>query len=207
MSLNRNRFAVRTPPAPPGARIGLLGGSFNPAHSGHRQVSEIARRRLGLTRVWWIVSPGNPLKSHAELAPLPTRLAEARRVAGSGWIEVTAFEADLGSVFTVDTLDFLKARYPQVQFVWLMGADNLTTMHHWRSWRRIATLMPIAVIDRPGWHLKALASPAARGFARQRAPASSAGCIVTTRAPAWVILTGPLSTLSSTVIRASRNKA
>lgn len=206
MQLRRNRFVVRTPPAPPGARIGLLGGSFNPAHAGHLQVSEIARRRLGLTSVWWIVSPGNPLKRQSELAPFASRLIDARRITRARWIEVTGFEADLGSVYTVDTLAFLKARFPHVRFVWLMGADNLATMHRWRAWQSIGACMPMAVIDRPGWHLKALASPAARRFAHHRIAEAAARRTVDRRAPAWVMLTGPLSTLSSTAIRAARLK-
>ena len=204
--MRRHRFAVRTPPAPPGVRIGLLGGSFNPAHAGHRRLSEIARRRLGLHRVWWMVSPGNPLKPTAELAPLATRLAEARRIANARWIEVTAFEADLGSVYTFDTLTFLRARYPRAEFVWLMGADNLATMHRWRAWSRIAETLPMAVIDRPGWHLRALASPAARRFAGHRISEASARKVVAADPPVWTMLTGPLSTLSSTAIRAVRRQ-
>jgi nicotinate-nucleotide adenylyltransferase len=193
---------IRLPPAAPGQRIGLLGGSFNPAHAGHRQISAIARRRLRLDQVWWLVSPGNPLKAHHDLAPLDQRLAQARRVAAARWITVTGFEAQLGSPYTVDTLAFLAARHPQTHFVWLMGADNLAQMHRWRDWRRIVTLLPIAVIDRPGWHLGALASPAARALARHRIDQRYAASIAHHAAPAWTYLTGPLSSLSSSMIRA-----
>lgn len=197
-------FAVTTPAAPPGARIGLLGGSFNPAHDGHRQISEIARRRLGLAAVWWLVSPGNPLKSKGELAALGDRIAIARQVAAAPWIEVTGFEAALGSAYTVDTLQFLARRHPNTEFVWLMGADNLATLHRWRSWRQIAATFPMAVVDRPGWHLAALASPAARALARDRLPEAEARRLPELTPPAWVFLTGPLSSRSSSAIRAAR---
>ena len=197
-------FTPATPHALPGMRIGLLGGSFNPAHAGHRRLSEIARRRLGLDRVWWIVSPGNPLKRHDDLAPLDARVAEARRVAGAHWIEVTAFEAALGSVYTVDTLTFLRARHPRVHFVWLIGADNLASIHRWRHWTDIFAQMPVAVTARPGWQLYALASPAARTYSSARRPEREAATIAARKPPAWVLLTGPMSGLSSTAIRAGR---
>ncbi len=197
-------FGIPTPPAPPGARIGLLGGSFNPAHAGHRQISEIARRQLGLDAVWWLVTPGNPLKDKRDLAPLVHRLDEARRVAAASWITATAFEAALGSPYTIDTLRFLKLRHPSAQFVWLMGADNLATMHRWRAWREIATTFPMAVVDRPGWHLRALSSPAARAFARAQLREANAAMLPQRASPAWVMLTGPLSPLSSTAIRAKQ---
>jgi nicotinate-nucleotide adenylyltransferase len=200
-------FAVPTPPAPAGQRIGLLGGSFNPAHAGHRQMSEIARQRLRLDAVWWIVSPGNPLKDRRELASLTTRIAEARRIAAAPWITVTAFEARLGSPYTIDTLRFLKDRHRGCHFVWLMGADNLATLHRWRSWRSIAATFPMAVVDRPGWHLRAISSPAARAFARQRYTEETAAALPYATAPAWVMLTGPLSPQSSTAIRARRRQA
>jgi nicotinate-nucleotide adenylyltransferase len=194
------RLLVRLPPVAEGRRIGLLGGSFNPAHAGHRQISDIARRRLRLDAVWWIVSPGNPLKAHGDLAPLAERLVVAQRVAGPH-IDVTTFEAELGSPYTAETLRFLRARAPRVRFVWLMGADNLAQLHRWRAWRRIATLMPMAVIDRPGWHLRALSSPAARALARHRTDPRDATGLATQLAPAWTYLTGPLSSRSSTALR------
>jgi nicotinate (nicotinamide) nucleotide adenylyltransferase len=188
-------FSVPTPPAPPGARIGLLGGSFNPAHEGHRQISDIARRRLDLDAVWWIVSPGNPLKDKRDLVPLALRLVEARRVAAVPWITVTAFETALGSAFTVDTLRFLSCRHSRTHFVWLMGADNLASLHRWRAWREIAAVFPMAVVDRPGWHLPALSSPAARALARNRVSDSAAATLPNLTAPAWTMLTGALTNL------------
>jgi nicotinate-nucleotide adenylyltransferase len=200
-------FAVRLPLALAGQRIGLLGGSFNPAHDGHRLISEIALRRLGLDAVWWIVSPGNPLKSHAELAPHVVRMRQARIIAGSARIVITDFETMLGSPFTVDTLAFLTRRCPGVQFVWLMGADNLAGVHRWKDWRRIFALMPVAVVDRPRWHLKANASPAARAFARVRVPQEQARLRLGHVLPSWTLLTGPLSSQSSTALRALRRQA
>lgn len=195
-------FKARLPLALPGQRIGLLGGSFNPAHAGHRHISAVARRRLGLDRVWWVVTPGNPLKSAHERAPLDVRVAAARRVAIAPWIDVTAFEADVGLVYTVDTLRFLRRRLPGVRFVWLMGADNLAELHRWREWHEIARVMPMAVVDRPGWHLAALASPAARALGRRRVDEVDFGRLFTSNPPRWTLLTGPLSTLSSRAIRA-----
>ncbi len=167
-------------------------------------MSEIARRRLDLDAIWWMVSPGNPLKDKRMLLPLSRRVEEARHVAAAPWIKVTAFEAGLGSPYTIDTLRFLSNRHRRAYFVWLMGADNLATMHRWRAWREIAAVFPMAVVDRPGWHLKALASPAARTFAPGRIAMADAATLPVRAAPAWVMLTGPLSPLSSTAIRANR---
>lgn len=195
---------VRMPHAQPGQRIGLLGGSFNPPHLAHRLITETALARLGLDEVWWLVSPGNPLKSQAEQAPLSARIAQAKALAADARIRVTGLEADLPTAFTASTLAFLRRRHPQPRFVWLMGADNLATVHRWQAWRAIFGLMPIAVFDRPGWHLKALAAPAARAFAGVRIPAEEARTLPLRRPPAWVFLTGPLSELSSTAIRSGR---
>ncbi len=187
-----------------GETIGLLGGSFNPAHAGHAQISDIALARLGLDRIWWLVSPGNPLKDPADLAALDHRVADAKHVAGMPRITVTAFEADLPTPFTAATLTVLLARYPGVRFVWLMGADSLAGVHRWRAWRSIFERVPVAVIDRPGWHLRAMAGPAARTFLARRVPEQAARLILSQRLPAWTFLTGPLNALSSTAIRASR---
>ncbi len=195
---------ARPPLAVPGLRIGLLGGSFNPAHEGHRLVSVIARQRLGLDRVWWLVSPGNPLKDHSVLAPLSQRLHEAHDVAAAPWIEITDFEGALGSAFTVDTLTYLKRRCPGVHFVWLMGADNLASVHRWRHWQQIFRMLPVAVVDRPGWHLAASASRAARTFSSARVPEHHARRILQLQPPAWTLLTGPLSQASSTQLRAQQ---
>ena len=196
---------ARLPRAAPGMRIGLYGGSFNPAHAGHRHVSLMAIKRLGLDRVWWIVTPGNPLKDPGELAATSLRVAEARRLAAHPRIDVTTFEADIGARYTVDTLAYLKRRYPGVRFVWIMGADSLANFHRWRGWPLIASLVPCAIIDRPGWTLRATASPAAAALARYRLRESEAPLLADRRAPAWVFLHGPRSSLSSTALRQGRH--
>jgi nicotinate-nucleotide adenylyltransferase len=153
--------------------IGLLGGSFNPAHGGHRRISLFARETLGLDEIWWLVSPGNPLKPKAGMAPLAARLASARKQARRAPIVPTAIERELGTRYTVDTLRALAQRYPKCRFVWLMGSDNLAQFHRWRDWRGIARTMPIAVIARPGYDDRAAASPAAAWLGRyRRSPAS-----------------------------------
>ena len=151
-----------------GPLTGLLGGSFNPAHRGHRRISVFALRRLGLDEVWWLVSPGNPLKPAKGMAPLAARVAAAREQARLAPIRVTAIERELGTRFTVDTLRALLRRYPKRRFVWLMGSDNLAQFHRWKHWRRIAEAMPIAVIARPGYDAAAMASPAMAWLGRYR---------------------------------------
>jgi len=198
------RIVARPPSAGPGQTIGLLGGSFNPPHAAHRLISEVALKRLGLDKVWWIVSPGNPLKKRSETASLAERMRLSRAVATGRHIVVTDFEADLPTPYTAATLAFLKARSPLVRFVWIMGADNLATFDRWQRWREIFTMVPVVVVDRPGWRLKALASKAARAFAASRVPERDAATLSSRPAPAWTFLTGPLSHLSSTAIR---NKA
>ena len=185
-------------------RIGLLGGSFNPPHAAHRLISEIALKRLGLTQVWWLVTPGNPLKSKRELLNVGERLEACRRLAADRRIVITDFEKELRGAFTISTLGYLRERHPGVHFVWLMGADNLAGMHRWRQWRDIFRIMPIAVIDRPRWRFKALASPAAAAHAASRWPEAKAMRLATAPAPAWLFLTGPLSDLSSTALRSAR---
>jgi len=205
MTLVRSPLFVRTPPALPGQRIGIMGGSFNPPHDGHLIVARTALRRLRLDQLWWVVTPGNPLKSHDRLAPLPQRLAGCRAlIGGDRRMHVTAFEADLGSPYTARTLQFLTQRYPSTRFVWVMGADNLAHFHRWQNWRGIARLMPFAVVDRPEWRLKALASPAAHSLSRVQRPESSAGRLAVVPAPAWTFLTSKLSSLSSTALRGRR---
>ena len=141
-------------------RVGLLGGSFNPAHRGHRRISLFAKEALGLDEVWWLVSPGNPLKPKGGMAPLEARFESATQQARHAPIRVTAIERELGTRYTVDTLAALRRRYSKIDFCWLMGADNLAQFHRWRDWRGIARSMPIAVIARPGYDGTALASPA-----------------------------------------------
>jgi nicotinate-nucleotide adenylyltransferase len=187
-------------------RIGILGGSFNPPHAAHRLISETALKRLRLDKVWWVVSPGNPLKQRTPPAPLAERMRQCRAVATNPHIIVTDFEADLPSPYAVSTLAFLKARSPLVHFVWIMGADNLAQFDHWERWREIFTMVPVVVVDRPGWRMKALASKAARAFAKSRRPETDAALLAHTPPPAWTFLTGPLSHASSTAIR-NRAKA
>jgi nicotinate-nucleotide adenylyltransferase len=197
------RLAARLPPDRGDAAIGLLGGSFNPPHDAHIRISETAIKRLGLACVWWLVTPGNPLKT-AEAAPLEERIAAARRLAGSRPITVTGLERGLGHPYTIATLTFLRRRRPRARFVWLMGADCLAEFHRWRQWREIMALMPIAVVDRPHWRLKALSSIAAQAYAAHRLPEQAAAKLASLRPPAWVFLTAPLSDISSTAIRAGR---
>ncbi len=185
-------------------RIGLLGGSFNPAHEAHREISLTALKRLGLDRVWWLVAPGNPLKDPSKLAGLESRVEAARKMARHPRIEVTGFAA--GSAYTVDLLAELKRRFPGVNFVWLMGADNLAQFHRWRAWEEIFAAMPIAVLDRPGLRLKARASKAAQRFALYQVDESDAGGLARLEPPAWTILSHRLSGLSSTELRAKKAK-
>ena len=197
---------IKLPLTAPGLRVGLLGGSFNPAHAGHRHISLEALARLELDRVWWIVSPGNPLKNHADLAALGTRLERAAGVARHPRIDVTGFEAQLGTAFTAESLAFLTTRAPGVRFVWLMGADNLAMLHRWRHWQLIFQTMPVAVFDRPQWRYRALASRAATSHGQSRLPEPESRRLATVKPPAWTFLSIPLSSLSSTLLRA-RNRA
>ncbi len=146
--------------------IGLMGGSFNPAHGGHRSISLFAMDALALDEFWWMVSPGNPLKPKKDMAPLPARLASAITQARRSRIRATAIEHELGTVYTAETLRKIVARYPKVRFIWIMGADNLLQFHHWKRWRDIARMMPIAVIARPGYDANAIAGPAMAWFRR-----------------------------------------
>ncbi|MCB8836656.1 nicotinate-nucleotide adenylyltransferase [Aurantimonas sp. VKM B-3413] len=189
------------PHTEPGMAIGLFGGSFNPPHAGHLLVAETAFRRLGLDRVWWMVSPGNPLKDHGILRPIAERVAASRKLAFSPRFDVTAFEAVHRVRFTADALRILQARRPDVRFVWIIGADSLGTIHRWQDWRWIVETTPIAVVDRPGATLAALSSPMARTYGFARLPESAATALAFRRAPAWVFLHGPRTPISSTLIR------
>ena len=191
----------RLPPFAPGMRVGLLGGSFNPPHEGHALITRLALCRLKLDRVWWLVTPGNPLKSMTDLAALKARMEAARRLDVGPRVVVTDIEAQIDSRFTYDTLLWLRRRAPAVRFVWIMGADNLRQFHRWRHWRAIADLAPIAVIDRPGSTLKAISSPAGAALARWRVPERDASRFATMRPPALLFLHGPRSSLSSTALR------
>jgi nicotinate-nucleotide adenylyltransferase len=195
---------VVLPHQAPGLRIGLFGGSFNPPHAGHRLVTLTALRRLKLDRIWWIVTPGNPLKDTRQLSPLDERIAAARRLMPEPMVDITGFEAGIGTRYTLDTLRYLKRRCPGVRFVWIMGADNLLQFHRWQGWREIARLMPIAVVDRPGATLKATASRAAQALSHVRVSERDLlGQSVSKLAkrPRWTFIHGPRSTLSSTILR------
>jgi nicotinate-nucleotide adenylyltransferase len=191
------------PPHGADQRIGLYGGSFNPPHEGHRHVALMALRRLGLDRLWLLVTPGNPLKKHDGLRSLAVRLSQTRLIMTHPRIDVTGLEAALGSDLTVDTVTALTTRLSTVRFVWIMGGDNLASFHLWRRWRRIADLVPMAIIDRPGATHRALHSPAAQALARFRIPESDARALAERSPPAWVYLHGRRSSLSSTALRDS----
>jgi nicotinate-nucleotide adenylyltransferase len=184
-------------------RTGLIGGSFNPAHRGHRRISQAALDALGLDEIWWLVSPGNPLKPARGMAPLPARFASARRAARGLPVRVTAIERELGSPYTVETLRALLRRYPNRRFVWLMGADNLVQFHRWRRWRDIARLVPIAVVSRPGYDGSAHAARAMGWLRRFVRPAAQTRHWTEWRLPALVLLRLPLDPTSATVIRAA----
>lgn len=191
----------------PGMRVGLFGGSFNPAHEGHAHVAETAVQRLDLDRVVWLVSPQNPLKDARDSAPLDQRMASARTAAVGPAMTVSDFENRIGVWWTIDTLRALTARHPGVRFVWLMGSDNLATFHKWRGWTDIMRLMPVAVIARPGSLLDSRTSPAAARFARARLPSDQARLLPDMQAPAWTYLTAPLNHRSSTAIREAARAA
>jgi nicotinate-nucleotide adenylyltransferase len=184
-----------------GMRIGLLGGSFNPPHEAHRAISLFAIKRLKLDRVWWLVTPGNPLKSNGALNDIDTRIDAARKMADDPRIDISCLEAVIGISYTVDTISYLRRRASGLRFVWIMGADNLAQFHRWQNWRRIASEVPIAVIDRPPQSFRALAAPAAQALARYRLPENQAARLPDQHAPAWVFLTGMKSNLSSTGLR------
>jgi nicotinate-nucleotide adenylyltransferase len=186
-----------------GMRIGLLGGSFNPPHAAHRAISLFAIKRLKLDRVWWLLTPGNPLKETSALHGLAERTEAARKIADDPRIDISCLEAVIGVRYTVDTIIHLRRRVSGVRLVWIMGADNLAQFHRWKDWRRIASEVPIAVIDRPPQSFRALAAPAAQALARYRLPENQAARLADAQAPAWTFLTGMKLNLSSTGLRNS----
>ncbi|MBL3571128.1 nicotinate-nucleotide adenylyltransferase [Rhodovulum sp. BSW8] len=189
------------PTARAGMRIGLLGGSFDPAHEGHAHITRTALKRFGLDRVWWLVSPGNPLKSEGP-APMARRIAAARAVMDHPRVEITDLEARIGTRYTAQTLKRLMALYPGVRFVWLMGADNLIDFHRWDRWRWILDNVPVGVLARPGQGVAARRSRAAITHARYRLSADRAPCLADRQPPAWCYLNMPMVDLSSSEIRA-----
>jgi nicotinate-nucleotide adenylyltransferase len=199
--VNSERFL---PPHAPGMRIGLFGGTFDPPHQAHLAAALLALKRLRLDRVWWLVTPGNPLKNTSGLAALPMRIAAARALARHPRIDVTGLEGVIKTRYTYDTISWLLARCPGVRFVWIMGADNLRSFHRWQKWRKIAELVPIVVIDRLGPSLYAAASPAGTALARFRIPEHAAPALPGRKPPVWAFLHGLKSPLSSTALRALR---
>jgi len=197
---------LRMPYVERGMQVGLFGGSFNPPHAGHVLVAEIAMRRLNLDQLWWIVTPGNPLKSKRELKPLTERLELSERITPDPRVKVTAFEAAHRIRYTADTLALVKAKNPGVDFVWIMGADSLRDFNRWQRWREIAMTFPIAVIDRPGSTLSFLSSVMAKTFDYARVDEAFAQMLPHLPAPAWTFIHGPRSTLSSSAIRAGLAK-
>ena len=187
-------------PAPP-QLTGLLGGSFNPAHGGHRKITLFAGEALGLDETWWLVSPGNPLKRREGMAPLAARLLSARQQARRARIVPTIIEQQLGTRYTVDTLARLVRRYPKRRFIWLMGSDNLAQLHRWKDWRRLARTMPIAVIARPGYDTGAMTSPAMAWLRRYRVSAASIRKRGQWSVPALILLRFDPDHRSATAIR------
>ena len=194
------------PPHAPGMRIGLFGGTFDPPHLAHLGAALLALKRLKLDRVWWLVTPGNPLKNTSGLAPLPERIAAARALTRHPRIDITGLEAVIKTRYTYDTISWLVTRCPGVRFVWIMGADNLRSFHRWQKWRKIVELVPIVVIDRLGPSLYAAASPAGNALARIRIHEYSAASLPDRKAPVWTFLHGLKSPLSSTALRALRRR-
>ncbi len=188
------------PFARPGQVVGLFGGSFDPPHQGHVHVTLEAMKAFGLDRVWWLVSPGNPLKQRGP-APLVRRMAAARDVMQHPHVEVTDIEALTGTRTTADTLAVLQRLYPEVRFVWLMGADNLAQFHQWKDWRRIMDSVPVGVIARPGDRISARMSPAARVYRRYRIDSNARHLLGRAEAPAWCFVNVPMVNVSSTEIR------
>ncbi|GHB24765.1 putative nicotinate-nucleotide adenylyltransferase [Pseudovibrio japonicus] len=192
---------MRLPYAAPGNRIGLFGGSFNPPHTGHLLVAKTALRRLNLHQIWWLVTPGNPLKSLSNLAPLEERVAATKALAHHPQMKVTAFEKVLGTSYTASTLQQLRLRRPHLNFVWVMGADNLSNFHHWQNWQSIIEGVPVAIVDRPKATLSSLSAQVCQRYAFAQLKEKSADQLPERKAPCWTILRGPLDETSSTSLR------
>ena len=201
---SKNQWVFAFWPVAPGMRVGLFGGTFDPPHDAHLGACLSALKRLDLDRVWWLVTPGHPLKNTRGLAPLPKRVAAARALARHPRIDVTDIEAQIGTPYTYETIAYLRRHAPGVRFVWIMGADNLRSFHRWQKWRGIAAMVPIAVVDRLGPGLYASASAAGQALGRARIPEAAAKSLPDRTPPAWVYLHGLKSPLSSTALRAAR---
>lgn len=195
------------PPHGVGQAIGLFGGSFNPPHAGHRQASLFALRRLGLDQLWWMVTPGNPLKENGSLAPLEDRMRAAAAIASHPRIQISGAEAGFRTRYTADLIQILKERQPATRFVWIMGSDSLTDFHRWEDWRRIAASVPIAVVNRPRSLPAPLSSRAGHALARYRIDADDTKTLPNRPPPAWAFLTGPRTAASSTAIRKRRRSS
>jgi nicotinate-nucleotide adenylyltransferase len=195
------------PPHAPGMRIGLFGGTFDPPHDAHLSACLLAMKRLDLDRVWWLVTPGNPLKDTRGLVPLTERIVAAMALARHPRVDVTGIEAQIGTHYTYETIAYLRRHCPGVRFVWIMGADNLRSFHRWQKWRGIAAMVPIAVVDRLGPSLYASGSAAGNALAWARIPETAAKSLPDRKPPAWVYLHGLKSPLSSTALRAARHKS
>ncbi len=194
---------IPLPLARPGMTIGLLGGSFDPPHQGHKGIAEAALKRLGLSRIWWLVSPGNPLKQRTPAA-LSERLAQVRTLARHPAMVVTALEAALGTTYTVDTVTWLTHRFPWTRFLWIMGADNMVQISQWRNWQKIFHLVPVLVVDRPGFRFRAMSSQAAHLYRDAFVSEACVARLPWRKPPAWSFLSVPLQYVSSTELRAQR---
>jgi nicotinate-nucleotide adenylyltransferase len=205
LALARSQYRLPSRNLARGRRIGLLGGSFNPPHAGHRHISLQALKQLRLDEVWWLVTPQNPLKDAAETADLTTRLAAAEGWCRHPKLRATAIETILGTQYTIDTLEALTRLYPETQFIWLMGTDNLRQFHRWRNWLEISRLVPIAILERGGIStLRALASPAGRKLSRYRLPNARLNKLPTISPPVWGLLNLPRHKASSSLLRKNR---
>ena len=201
-----NRSPFKIPPASKSMKIGLFGGSFNPPHRGHLHVSKTALHELKLDQLWWMVTPGNPLKDHDKLLPLEERLLRCQQIASHPDIHITAFEANYDLRYTADTLKLLLKRRPNANFIWLMGADNFSTFHLWDRWREIANMIPLAIIDRPNSTTSPDSSSATHALARYRIDEGDAGLLADLKPPAWTFIHARRSYLSSTQIRDANGK-
>jgi len=201
-----SRKHLRMPHVEKGLAVGLFGGSFNPPHDGHLLVAELAFQRLQLDQLWWMVTPGNPLKDQSGLPSLAERIALSEAMIHDRRVKVTGFEARLNVAYTAKTLALVKKSNPGVRFVWIMGADNLAGFHKWQDWRQIAQTFPIAVIDRPGSTLSYLSSKMARTFDHARLDEDDASLLASTDPPAWTFIHGQRSPLSSTALRRAQKR-